>query len=120
MEHPYDGDVDDQPTTGPSAGDDAEDQIRSRLSADDGYALNALPSTAARALAFAAVVVAGCCGGLIGFAVVDLQCDGSCTVPTALGAIGGALFAAIGVGIVAVLVLRAMSEWKDVAPADRR
>lgn len=115
-------DVDDETTTGSGsgAGEGGDDQLRSRLAADEGYALNSLPSTAARALAFAAVVVAGCCGGLIGFAIVDLQCDGSCTVPTALGAIAGALIAAFGVGIVAVLVLRAMSEWKDVAPVDRR
>ncbi|MEO1065129.1 MAG: hypothetical protein AAFZ07_27250 [Actinomycetota bacterium] len=112
--------MDDQPTSDAESGGETDDRIRSRLAADDGYALNSLPSTAARALAFAAVVVAGCCGGLIGFAIVDLQCDGSCTIPTALGAIAGALLAAVGVGIVAVLVLRAMSEWKDVAPVDRR
>jgi hypothetical protein len=97
-----------------------DDELRARVAADDGYALNALPSTAARALAFAAVVVAGCCGGLIGYAVADLQCDGDCTLIAGAGAVVGALIAAVGVGIVAVLVLRAMSEWKDVAPVDRR
>ena len=39
----------------------------------------ALPSTGARVLAFAAILVAGVCGGLIGYAVIDLQCEGDCT-----------------------------------------
>lgn len=109
----------DEPQAPRSSGSDDE-RVHARLAADDGYALNALPSTAARALAFAAIVVAGCCGGLIGFAVADLQCNGNCTLITAGGAIAGALVAAVGVGVVAVLVLRAISEWNDVAPVDRR
>ena len=72
----------------------------------------ALPSALARFLAFAAIIVAGVCGGLIGFSVIDLQCDGDCTTPTVLGAVGGTLIAAGGVAVIAVLVLRAMSEWE--------
>ena len=90
------------------------------LELDEGYALTALPSTGARVLAFAAVVVAGLCGGLIGFAIADLQCDGDCTVLVALGSVAGALVAAGGVAVVAVLVLRAMSEWNRVAPFTER
>lgn len=76
---------------------------------------SALPSSKARAVAFLAVLVSGLCGLLIGRALVDVQCQGDCDVAMGLGAIGGALFAAGGVAVVAVLVLRAMSEWKAKA-----
>ena len=38
------------------------------------YTPTALPSVAARALAFVAIIVGGVCGGLIAFALADLQC----------------------------------------------
>ena len=79
---------------------------------------SALPSPAARALAFAAIVVAGACGGLIGWAIVDLQCKGACGGPRALGALAGAAAAAVGVAVIAVLVLRAMGEWKAITAGD--
>ena len=92
------------------------------------YSPSALPSTGARVLAFGAILLAGLCGGLIGYAVVDLQCEGDCTV--AAGGVGllGALLFAVGVGVVAVLALRAMGEWRTIqhaqgertADADRR
>ena len=86
----------------------------------DEIAPTALPSTQARALAFTAILVAGLCGGLIGFSVADLQCEGECTLVTLAATVGGALVAAAGVAIIAVLVLRAMSEWKTQAPLDQR
>jgi hypothetical protein len=73
---------------------------------------SALPSARARAVAFLAVLVSGLCGLLIGRALVALQCTGDCDVAMGLGAIGGAVFAAGGVAVVAVLALRAMSEWR--------
>ena len=76
--------------------------------------VSALPSTGARVLAFAAIVVAGLCGGMIGYAVAGLQCTGSCTLPQGLGALFGALVGAGGVAVVAVLVLRAMGEWRII------
>lgn len=81
-----------------------------------GQAPTALPSVAARALAFVSIIVAGVCGGLIGFAFVDLQCDGGCGAETTIGALVGAVLAALGVAIVAVLVLRAMGEWSADNP----
>ena len=85
------------------------------------YAPSALPSTSARVLAFAAILIAGLCGGLIGYAVVDLQCDGDCTVASGAAGLVGAVVFAVGVGIVAVLALRAMGEWRTIqhGPADR-
>ncbi len=68
----------------------------------------------ARALAFAAIIIAGICGALIGWSFVDLQCHGNCTVPNGTGSVVGAIIAAVGVAVVAVLVLRAMGEWKTI------
>jgi len=73
-----------------------------------------LPSRSARILAFAAIIVAGVCGGLIGYAVVNVSCHGPCTTPKGLGSLTGAVFAAGGVAVVAVLVLRAMGEWRRI------
>ncbi len=73
---------------------------------------SALPSVRARALAFAVIALGGGCGGLIGWAFVNLQCDGACEVPKAIGAVSGSLVSAIGVAVIAVLGLRAMGEWK--------
>lgn len=70
-----------------------------------------VPSRAAFVLAFAAVVVAGVFGAVIGFGLTDLGCDGDCTVAVTVGTLVGAVGAAAGVGVVATLVLRAMSEW---------
>lgn len=73
--------------------------------------LSALPSRRARALAFAAILVAGLCGALIGSSFVSLQCETSCDTASGVAAIVGGLAAAGGVAVVAVLVLRAMGEW---------
>ena len=73
---------------------------------------SAAPSTTARLLALLSILVAGVCGGLVGHSVTNLQCADEC--PTLAGSMGilGAGLAAVGVGIVAVLALRAMSEWR--------
>jgi hypothetical protein len=100
------------------------------------YRTSALPPVGARVLAFVAILLGGLCGGLIGWSVVDIQCGPSATVTVdqqtrttvvdrpadgddsgcggwaAGGGLGGALVGAGGVGIVAVLVLRAMAEWR--------
>ncbi len=79
---------------------------------DSDYAPSALPSTGARVLAFVSILVAGLCGGLIGYAVVDLQCTGDCTALAGGAGLLGAVLFAVGTGIVAVLALRAMGEWR--------
>lgn len=73
-----------------------------------------MPSRLARALGFAAILVAGAAGGLIGWALVDVQCSGECSGPTSVGGIVGALAAAGGTAVVVVLVLRAMGEWREL------
>ena len=53
---------------------------------------------------------AGIAGGLIGYSLVELQCTGSCGAPKTYGGFAGAIFAAIGVGIVGTLILRSISD----------
>ena len=93
------------------------------------YTPTALPSVTARLLAFLAILLAGVCGGLIGFSVADLQCgnddvpserasdarepdESGCEAWAGGGALVGAVVAAGGVAVVSVLVLRAMAEWR--------
>lgn len=91
------------------------------------YRPSALPSVKARALAFVAILLGGLCGGLIGYSFTDLQCgpeapasasarvadnDDGCGAWSGLGGFVGGVVGAGGTGVVAVLVLRAMSEWR--------
>jgi hypothetical protein len=87
-------------------------------SADAARLRSALPSTGARVLAFSSILVAGLCGGLIGDAIVDLQCTGDCGTARGIGALVGALACAGGVAVVAILVLRAMTEWRSIEHRD--
>lgn len=77
--------------------------------------LSAIPSPGARALAFVAILLGGFAGGLIGYTLVSLQCDGTCAVQKGLGAWVGAVVGAVGAAIVAILVLRAQGEWRELA-----
>lgn len=74
---------------------------------------SALPSVRARALAFVAIVVAGACGALIGWGLARVLWSGSAAAKL-VGAVLGAAAAAGGVAVVAVLVLRAMGEWRRI------
>ena len=76
--------------------------------------LSAIPTPLARALAFGAVLVGGLCGGLIGYGLVSVQCSRNCGLPLGLGILAGAVVCAIGMSIVAVLVLRAVGEWREI------
>ena len=88
---------------------------------------------------FIGIVLAGTLGGLIGYAVVRASCADtptraerirgevpgihthatSCTWPLLGAAIAGTVVAAIGAGIVAILVMRAQAEWRSHAPITR-
>ncbi len=76
--------------------------------------LSALPPPKARAAAFIAILFGGLAGGLIGYTLVKLQCHGTCSTERGLGALFGAIIAALGMSVVAVLVLRALGEWKEI------
>ncbi|MEY3681305.1 MAG: hypothetical protein ACO27U_05155 [Ilumatobacteraceae bacterium] len=80
--------------------------------------LSALPSPLARAVAFVSILIGGVAGAVIGFALVDIQYSGEADWPRGLGVVIGAAVAAGGTAIVAVLVLRALGEWRDIN--DRR
>jgi hypothetical protein len=69
--------------------------------------------------AFVAIVLGGLAGGLIGFTLVKLQCVGACDTPKGLGLLIGAVLAAGGMSIVAVLVLRALGEWRQIEQRER-
>jgi len=71
-----------------------------------------MPTRTAYLLAFASVVIAGLFGGVIGYGLADVGCTGDCEGAKLLGTVIGSTVAAGGVGIVAVLVLRAMAEWR--------
>lgn len=81
--------------------------------------LSAIPPVAARVIAFAAILLGGLAGGLIGFALVDLQCAGDCAVPKGLGLLAGAVVCAAGMAVVAVLALRAMGEWREISDREQ-
>ena len=80
---------------------------------------DAAPPVWARIVAALSILIGGACGGLIGWSVVDLQCTGDCGTTAALSGVVGAIAGAIGVAVVAVLTLRAMSEWKAIENRDR-
>lgn len=103
--------------------------------ADPGPHPNA-PRTGALLLAYLGVVVAGVLGGMIGWGLVRTGCDDearlghrllegvagyagpsrSCTLPLLGGALAGAIVAALGAAVVAVLMLRAQAEWRAHPP----
>jgi hypothetical protein len=76
------------------------------------------PSRAAFLIAYIGVVVAGLLGAAIGFGFVDAACGGDCALEKAIGTIVAGAGAAIGVGVVAVLTLRAMAEWRRTGPSE--
>ena len=81
---------------------------------------SARPGRRARVVASAAILLAGVCGGLIGYALVEVSCSGDCGWLIGTGTLVGAVAGAVGVAIVASLTLRAMNEWRaagtSVAP----
>lgn len=83
------------------------------MSASPAVSMSALPSVGVRVAAFVSILIAGAAGGFIGYSLIELQCDGDCGLPIGIGLLVGALTAAIGMAIVAVLVMRALGEWRE-------
>lgn len=77
--------------------------------------LSALPSPFARMIAFISILIGGLAGALIGYTLVDIQYEGSSSVPLGLGLLIGAFITAGGTAIISVLVLRAAGEWRDLS-----
>lgn len=82
---------------------------------DPTESLSALPSTTARLLAFIAILLGGLAGALIGYGLVEVQCDGDCGLPLGIGIFLGSTLSAAGTSVVAVLVLRALGEWREMS-----
>jgi hypothetical protein len=74
--------------------------------------LSALPSTTARILAFVSILAGGAIGAVIGYGVTKVSSTNASAASLGIGALFGALFIAGGIAVVAVLVLRAMGEWR--------
>ena len=81
--------------------------------------LSAIPPVAARVIAFVSILLGGLAGGLIGYALVELQCDGDCSVAKGVGLLVGAVGCAGGMAIVGVLALRAMGEWREISDREQ-
>lgn len=62
-------------------------------------------------MAFGAILLSGLCGGVIGYALIELQYEDNQAL-AGLAALVGALAFAAGVAVVATLALRAMAEWQ--------
>lgn len=75
--------------------------------------LSALPTVGVRIAAFASICLSGLAGALIGYSLIQIQCEGKCGVPKGVGLLVGALVAAAGMSVVAVLVMRALGEWRE-------
>ena len=80
-------------------------------------ALSALPSPAALVLAFVSILIGGLAGGLIGYGFIELQSTGDSSTAASIGAAVGAVAFAAGTAVIAVLVLRAMGEWRQLRDA---
>lgn len=111
---------DDDSTLGPSNALDRA--ARDELSVFEGLQIPdpipAAPPTGARILAFAGILLGGLLGGLIGYGVFDLYFGSSTWA--AFGALLFGVGAAVGLGIVTSLTLRAMNEWREVQHPEAR
>jgi hypothetical protein len=56
---------------------------------------------------------------MIGYSIARLQSHGDRSLPEGIGAVVSGVIAAVGVGVIATLVLRAMGEWKTIQEPDR-
>jgi hypothetical protein len=81
--------------------------------------LSAIPPVTARVIAFVVILLGGLAGGLIGYALVDLQSTDASAVATGMGLLVGAVVCAGGMAIVAVLALRAMGEWHEITDREQ-
>ena len=89
-----------------------DDRAAHSLRLPEGAPPSHAPSRWAALAAFLSVVAGGLSAAAIGFGLVAIDCTGDCGTAEGIGAIVGGLVGAIGVAIVAVLVLRATSEWR--------
>ena len=75
--------------------------------------LSAIPSVGVRLAAFFSICLSGGAGALIGYSLIEIQCEGDCGLAKGVGLLVGAVIAAAGMAVVAVLVMRALGEWRE-------
>lgn len=75
-------------------------------------ATTSAPNRIVRVVAMLSILLAGLCGGLIGYVVTDLQCHDGCRSVSGFVGVVSAIACASGVAVVVVLALRASAEWK--------
>lgn len=80
--------------------------------------LSALPSVAARVLAFVSILLGGGLGGLLTYGVMKVWTGRTSGAFIGVWIIIGAVGCAFGVGVLATLVLRAMGEWRSLNRAE--
>ncbi len=80
--------------------------------------LSALPSVTARAVAFAVIVLGGLIGGLLTYAVRKVMSGKTSGTSIGVWTVAGAVGTAFGTGILAILALRAMGEWRSLNQAE--
>ena len=66
-------------------------------------------------MAFVAILVGGAAGALIGYALADIQSGDATALAHGIGILIGSVASAGGTAVVAVLVLRAIGEWREIA-----
>lgn len=76
--------------------------------------LTALPSPMARGLAFFSILLGGILGGLIGYGFVNVSNPRASSTARAVATSIGSILVAMGTAVLAVLVLRAMGEWRRI------
>ena len=80
--------------------------------------LSALPSVTARAVAFAVILLGGLIGGLLTYAVRKVMSGKASGMSIGLWTVVGAVGTAFGTGVLAILALRAMGEWRSLNQAE--
>lgn len=80
--------------------------------------LSALPSVTARAVAFAVIVLGGLIGGLLTYAVRKVMSGRTSGTSIGMWTVAGSVGTAFGTGILAILALRAMGEWRSLNQAE--
>ena len=77
-------------------------------------ALSALPSVAARAVAFSVILLGGLIGGLLTYSVRKLMSGKATGTSIGIWTVLGSVGTAFGSGVLAILALRAMGEWRSL------
>ena len=80
--------------------------------------LSALPSVTARTVAFAVILLGGLIGGLLTYAVRKVMSGKASGMSIGLWTVVGSVGTAFGTGILAILALRAMGEWRSLNRAE--